>query len=908
MSPHRAWTLSLLLLKGVANAADIPDELLYYAPFEGDAQPWVVIGYDQPAELGPHRFAAGRFGQGLVVGPGGQPPGVAFYAETNVREERGTVAFWIQPNWPGNDQTFAHRMIAQIAQGGNSGWLLHWDREYRSLVFATGYTDENGWHWNWAPSTRIESWRAGEWHHVAVTWERRPGGFQKRLYLDGLLAAEQLQEGITPALIADQAVFYLGSSPHHEAIAEAEGVYDELALWGRALTPGEVADLAAGACQEALHAARGRYAPAPTRFAAAQATFDHPDSAYFDGEEVQATISWHLTEDAEPVSEWSWEVLNYYEEKIAGITVRNDPPATAVEAHRLALTVPQRGVFKLALRLPPQGKVREETREVASFAVLPRSLVEAEPSVDSPFGGHLWWEQQEYHCVLGRKMGIRWVRFHDTCNATWWVHAEPEPGEWHWFDDVVDLYKQHGFHLLGTFTKTPYWASSAPADLPKDSPAHWTYPPRDLNRFAQYVTEVVNHYKDRIHHWEVWNEPHHTGFWRGTPQEYGELVKVAAKAAKAADPNCVIIGGGGITLRDRAFLRGLLETGALDYIDAFSIHYGGEDLKELAEFKAVMAEFGEPKPLWNTEHAIFSASFLRDYQQGFEAARRNYRQAAHDLVRMLVLSLAHGFQKIFYYAMWNRQSPEARRRDPVTQNLLEPTDALTPMAVAYATTVDHLDGLKFVAQVPLDEHVAAYVFGPPPLAIDNPTLRQALGDAVSQPNGDVRQGEPVAIRNPQSAIRNPQSLSVAVLWGRGWTEPGPPAATVRLEGQGVEGLRFIDVMNNPRDFAVGEKGVEVPLCDEPFFLESATLSPEQLVALLATAQVSGPLPILQTAAQSELDPAVSEGQGFRLPDGAAEGERLPIGLRASCDRGQRAEGKGPRAESPDPMLYALGQR
>ncbi|HIE09427.1 MAG TPA: hypothetical protein EYP65_06210 [Armatimonadetes bacterium] len=89
--------------------------------------------------------------------------------------------------------------------------------------------------------------------------------------------------------------------------------------------------------------------------------------------------------------------------------------------------------------------------------------------------------------------------------------------------------------------------------------------PGNLRDFAKYVYEVVHHYRRRIRHYEVWNEPHYRGFFRGTPEDYVRLLETAYRAAKSADPNCVIVGGGGISLdaldwAERAFTAGLLRT------------------------------------------------------------------------------------------------------------------------------------------------------------------------------------------------------------------------------------------------------------------------------------------------------------------------------------------------------------
>ena len=64
--------------------------------------------------------------------------------------------------------------------------------------------------------------------------------------------------------------------------------------------------------------------------------------------------------------------------------------------------------------------------------------------------------------------------------------------------------------------------------------------PADLDKFAAYVHAAVTHYKERVKHWEILNEP---GYLR--PEDYAKLLAVAYRACKDADPMCHVIGGCG---------------------------------------------------------------------------------------------------------------------------------------------------------------------------------------------------------------------------------------------------------------------------------------------------------------------------------------------------------------------------
>jgi xylan 1,4-beta-xylosidase len=77
-------------------------------------------------------------------------------------------------------------------------------------------------------------------------------------------------------------------------------------------------------------------------------------------------------------------------------------------------------------------------------------------------------------------------------------------------------------------------------------------PPRDYNKWAALVRNLVEHFTERygadeVKSWyfEVWNEPNLTpGFWTGTQEEYFKLYKYAAEAVKSVNKNYRVGGPG----------------------------------------------------------------------------------------------------------------------------------------------------------------------------------------------------------------------------------------------------------------------------------------------------------------------------------------------------------------------------
>ncbi len=270
-----------------------------------------------------------------------------------------------------------------------------------------------------------------------------------------------------------------------------------------------------------------------------KASLDRQDAVYHDGETAQLALAWRAAESSDALVQAT--LIDLYESAAArfecSVKEEKGAPARAV----LPLTAPRRGVFKVCLTVERQGQAPAPQGDVTSFTVIPRELAERPEAVDSPFGGHPHWEAPEFHYPLARKIGMRWARNHDAIQYTWWPRVQPTAQEWRWYDEPISFLHANKLHLLGEFLYVPDWAARPDADPDRRA----TLPPRDMQDFDRYVFETTLHYRGKIRYWEVWNEPHYSGFWRGTPEEYVELLKTAHQAVRRADPGCVVIGGGG---------------------------------------------------------------------------------------------------------------------------------------------------------------------------------------------------------------------------------------------------------------------------------------------------------------------------------------------------------------------------
>lgn len=107
--------------------------------------------------------------------------------------------------------------------------------------------------------------------------------------------------------------------------------------------------------------------------------------------------------------------------------------------------------------------------------------------------------QGEHRLALLKESGANWDRV-----DFWWSRIEPRRGEFVWrdYDRVVDKYQRAGVNLMPILAYASAWSNGvAPA----------TDQERAL--YGRFVYNTVRRYRDRVHVWEIWNEPNIGQFW-----------------------------------------------------------------------------------------------------------------------------------------------------------------------------------------------------------------------------------------------------------------------------------------------------------------------------------------------------------------------------------------------------------
>jgi hypothetical protein len=131
----------------------------------------------------------------------------------NLNRTQGAIEFWLRPDWPGDDlqsYTFFEageqwfNRLRIMKDGANNLRFMLWDS-----------TTEYGVAYN------VGHWQAGEWHHVAATWQ----GSNIALYVDGVQVASD-GNAHPPDMLA--AEIHVGSAAWEGQWANA--VIDELRI------------------------------------------------------------------------------------------------------------------------------------------------------------------------------------------------------------------------------------------------------------------------------------------------------------------------------------------------------------------------------------------------------------------------------------------------------------------------------------------------------------------------------------------------------------------------------------------------------------------------------------------------------------------------------------------------------
>ena len=187
-------------------------------PYSVDTHTTLLLHFDgsyngEQGELGTPNgttFTQGKYAQGVLIAPDNT---LTYATEGNINRTQGAIEFWIKPDWDGGDgqgYTFFEvgnnwfNRIRIMKDGANNLRFMLWDS-------ATEY----------GVAYNVASWNAGEWHHIAATWEET----NIALYVDGQQRSSS-NTANPPDTLAD--TIFIGSSLWNDQ--QANAVIDEIRI------------------------------------------------------------------------------------------------------------------------------------------------------------------------------------------------------------------------------------------------------------------------------------------------------------------------------------------------------------------------------------------------------------------------------------------------------------------------------------------------------------------------------------------------------------------------------------------------------------------------------------------------------------------------------------------------------
>ena len=241
-----AYTAVFCLCAAPTVRASLEEDLLFYAPFDGDTTAALARGNPEATHVLEPRFAPGVRGQALVVGGDPRveqrieeglsvtdktPRNAVYRPQGNIDLHQGTLSFWVKPlDWRGGDD---HFNVLFFTHAGQNYFQVYKFFENDQLLFLVGPQER------WTSTvTRIRDWAPGQWHHLAVTW----GPDEMLMYQNGHLVCRRRVR--FPLENADPVEpFSVGPGGSWSRAFIGHSLVDEFRIHGRPLREPEIRSL-----------------------------------------------------------------------------------------------------------------------------------------------------------------------------------------------------------------------------------------------------------------------------------------------------------------------------------------------------------------------------------------------------------------------------------------------------------------------------------------------------------------------------------------------------------------------------------------------------------------------------------------------------------------------------------------
>jgi polysaccharide biosynthesis protein PslG len=267
-------------------------------------------------------------------------------------------------------------------------------------------------------------------------------------------------------------------------------------------------------------------------------------------------------------------------------------------------------------------------------------------------------------------LGAKWARL-----QTGWSRCETKEGvfDFAWLDEVVNNVIAAG---VKPWFNVGYGNKLYSPDAPHES-AVGQVPlydgERGVNAWKRFLSELAEHFKDRIEHWEIWNEPNISSFWhpkhKSSPTEYTRLVSISAEAIRSKHPKAQIAACvSGIAPQ---FIEDCLKAGMGQHISIFAIHpYNRQDgvvpeknyAAMVGQLREITRRFAPHVRLWQGECGVPSQA-----ESQMSHGNMDELKQAKWLVRRLMLDVFMDMDLAQYFHLCDLMESNYRQADGKAQ-------------------------------------------------------------------------------------------------------------------------------------------------------------------------------------------------------------------------------------------------
>ena len=243
----------------------------------------------------------------------------------------------------------------------------------------------------------------------------------------------------------------------------------------------------------------------------------------------------------------------------------------------------------------------------------------------------------------------------------------------------------------------------------------WTTGNFNGNHWAEFVYNTVLRYRDRVKHWEMWNEAESGWFWLGSDAEYAQLLKVGYQAAEAADPDATVLFAGLHYWADPTFFERVLDILNDDpdapdnnyFFDVMSVHFysrSSDSYDKVNYVRSRMNLYVPDHPLWLTETGV------PVYDGAYPGLRPDFSATEAEAAAYLIQSYANGIAADVERYHWFR----AHDGDMGEHfGLTHDENYLRPAYIAYQVATTYLISPTFVTRELTTTYANVTLWGTP---------------------------------------------------------------------------------------------------------------------------------------------------------------------------------------------------